>query len=613
MTDFATGRRGVTYLRPVLSTHRTAEFANEPAHPSSDQAVTTFETWFGSTDAPLFGSVHVPASGRARGAAVLCAPLGKEHITTYRGMRQLAERLAAAGLMVLRFDYRGQGDSSGDQLDPEAVAGWTSSIAQAVDYVRAAGADRVSLVGLRAGALLASQVAASVGHLESVVLWDPVLSGRSYMREQRALYKMTIGDDDPSDESVSILGAVFDPTSAAHLESLRIAADDIATAAAPVLCLVRPEELDSRPVRKLVEATNAELDVAPSQNAFVNPPSFVFSVPTGTVDHLARWISKHQGAGTSDVTPRRWDTARVHVRPDGVEVYESIEYRGPEQLLAISTHVESRSDCDAQVVMHGTASEHRIGPVRLWVESARRIATTSVGAIRFDRRGTGDSETVAHNESTSPMSVKAREDVAGIVGSLDVPATRTLHVGMCSGSWHSAYAADRFGAAAVVLVNTVAWSLKRKRLPVKAANVTAMNSKVASGLFVVAKRVRNAGRTAAKKIPYPVWRAMGSAGVIEVPETMLDSLLSKDIRVEVMLSPEDVDHFRIQRGESGLRRLRARGSDPHVDVYAEGDHSLYHRDLRGTVASRILTTVAEVFDAEVDVPQPAVSIPAHAL
>ncbi|GGG28227.1 hypothetical protein GCM10007304_47560 [Rhodococcoides trifolii] len=613
MTDFAVGPRSIKHITPAVSIDRTAEFTNDPARSTSSRAVTSFETWFGPSDAPLFGSVHLPSSGEARGAAVLCAPLGKEHITTYRGMRQLAERLSAAGLMVLRFDYRGQGDSSGDQLDPESVSNWLSSIEQAVGYVRAAGADRVSLVGLRAGALLASQVAATVGPLESVVLWDPVLSGRSYMREQRALYKMTIGDDDPADASVSILGAVFDPEGAARLESLRIAADDVASTSAPVLCLVRPEDLDSRPVRKLVETTSATLDVAPSQSAFVNPPSFVFSVPTDTVDHVALWISQHQGDATSAVAPSRSDTARVHVRPDGVEVFESIEYRGRDHLLAITTHVESRHDSDAQVVMHGTASEHRIGPVRLWVESARRIATSGVGAIRFDRRGTGDSETVAVNESTSPMSVKAREDVASIVGSLEVPTSSTVHVGMCSGSWHSAYAAQQFGAAAVVLVNTVAWSLRRKRQPVKAATVTAMDSKVASGLFVVAKRVRNAGRVAAKKIPYPVWRAMGSAGVIEVPETMLDSLLSKGVRVEVMLSPDDVAHFRTQRGEPGLQRLRSRGSDPHVDVYAEGDHSLYHRDLRGTVSNRILTTVAEVFDAKVDVPQPPVSITARAL
>jgi pimeloyl-ACP methyl ester carboxylesterase len=61
---------------------------------------------------------------------------------------------------VLRFDFRGCGDSEGD----EAVAGtdaWRDDIGTAVEELkRRAGAARVALAGLRLGGTLAAQAAA---------------------------------------------------------------------------------------------------------------------------------------------------------------------------------------------------------------------------------------------------------------------------------------------------------------------------------------------------------------------------------------------------------------------------------------------------------------------
>ena len=62
-----------------------------------------------------FGWLH-PAAGN-RGV-VLCAPHGYEELCVHRQWASLAERLAAAGLPTLRFDYRGTGNSVGDDEEP---------------------------------------------------------------------------------------------------------------------------------------------------------------------------------------------------------------------------------------------------------------------------------------------------------------------------------------------------------------------------------------------------------------------------------------------------------------------------------------------------------------
>ena len=141
--------------------------------------------FFGTGKRQLFGAYspgHV--AGSARRAVVLCPPWGHEYIRAHRSMRQLAERLAAAGVHVLRFDYYGTGDSAGD-LTEASADGWEDDILTAVQELRdTADARRVGLVGLRLGGSLAARVAEKhPKDVESLVLWDPIVHGSNYVQE----------------------------------------------------------------------------------------------------------------------------------------------------------------------------------------------------------------------------------------------------------------------------------------------------------------------------------------------------------------------------------------------------------------------------------------------
>jgi pimeloyl-ACP methyl ester carboxylesterase len=113
---------------------------------------------------------------------LLCHPWGPEYIHAYRAVRQLAKLLSAAGLHVMRFDYYGTGDSAGDSAAGDPAA-WGQDIRAALAELRdMAETARVSLVGLRLGASLAAEVAAQPeSAIESLVLWDPVISGADYL------------------------------------------------------------------------------------------------------------------------------------------------------------------------------------------------------------------------------------------------------------------------------------------------------------------------------------------------------------------------------------------------------------------------------------------------
>lgn len=138
---------------------------------------------FGTSAAHLYGVYQPAEPGSARSECiVLCSPFGQEAIRAHRSLRQLAADLSRLGYDVLRFDYRGTGDSAGDMREVSA-SDWLEDIVQAREELRdISGASRISLLGLRMASVLAAQVAKS-SSARRLVLWDPVESGQAYLDE----------------------------------------------------------------------------------------------------------------------------------------------------------------------------------------------------------------------------------------------------------------------------------------------------------------------------------------------------------------------------------------------------------------------------------------------
>jgi pimeloyl-ACP methyl ester carboxylesterase len=82
----------------------------------------------------------------------------------------------------MRFDYQGSGDSFGE-LEEMAVSDWLDDIALVEREGREISGSRVvHLVGVRAGSLLACKAASVLPAVKRVVVWDPVIDGRDYVR-----------------------------------------------------------------------------------------------------------------------------------------------------------------------------------------------------------------------------------------------------------------------------------------------------------------------------------------------------------------------------------------------------------------------------------------------
>src|SRR5215467_5624104 len=92
--------------------------------------------YFGGEGRKLYGCFHGPTQkGAPRCAVLICQPLGHEYVNSHRALRQLAVRLADAGIPVLRFDYFGCGDSSGE-AEQGSITRWLEDVSTAVAELR---------------------------------------------------------------------------------------------------------------------------------------------------------------------------------------------------------------------------------------------------------------------------------------------------------------------------------------------------------------------------------------------------------------------------------------------------------------------------------------------
>jgi exosortase A-associated hydrolase 2 len=144
--------------------------------------------FFKREDASLFGLLHSPTGDVAKTGFVVSHSFAEEKLWSHRVIVSFARALARRGYPVLRFDYMGAGDSTGDTPDTSLDSHRADFVAAVNELTqRVPALERVGVVGLRFGAAIAALVAEQ-GAPEKLrngplILWDPVLDGDAYFQE----------------------------------------------------------------------------------------------------------------------------------------------------------------------------------------------------------------------------------------------------------------------------------------------------------------------------------------------------------------------------------------------------------------------------------------------
>lgn len=378
------------------------------------------------------GWLHTAEGDRG---VVMCAAMGYEGLCSHHSWRTLADRLAAAGLPTLRFDYPGEGDSLDEADDSELLERWRASIRDAVAWMRRTiGVRDVALVGLRLGASLAAEV----GGVEHLVQIAPVVKGQSYLRELKVMSRMLAASggaqhEPGAENEIALEGYVV---SASTIDTIKKI--DLTRLAAPPAqrILVMPEPA-SRLLPDYVarlEALGAKPAVRDLENfAALTPAPLPAPPPLADFEALATFLGEGVGRAAT-VTPP----------PSGLAAEAFVEQAmrfGPDQSL-VGVLCLPRGEPKATVVLLNTGANYHVGCGRSAVIHARALARMGVASLRMDSLGIGESDPVPGG----PRSVLYREErAADVSAALDMLLARGLAdvslAGVCSGATLAMFAA----------------------------------------------------------------------------------------------------------------------------------------------------------------------------
>jgi dienelactone hydrolase len=411
-----------------------------------------------------FGWLH-PAIGD-RGV-VICNPLGHEAMWLHAAMRDLAERISARGISVLRFDYLGTGDSTDldGALRPDA---WVDEALEAVHYMKSVtGVERVSLAGFRFGATVAA-LASQRTEIESLALFAPAVSMRLFLREMGVLHQAWrhtagFGDGDAVTPAGArdILGHRFNAAALETLGNLDLRKEPAPPVKRVLLAHSGPRD-PSYALGAHYEANGIEVgSVAFDNYVQVLQPPWMTELPEAMLSAATDWLSD------GPVAPARTPERAIEANP-AIVTSGAIEY--PLQIAQgrifgmLCEPVARRTPPEQMpvVLIANTAATHHVGDGRFGVELGRQLAAQGFASLRVDTAGIGDC--AGAPQLCVPGHTVMDEmgaDLSVAVDWLSARGYRNIVVfGICAGAYSGLEAARQNRAVrGLVMVNPVSLNL----------------------------------------------------------------------------------------------------------------------------------------------------------
>lgn len=353
---------------------------------------------------------------------LIAPPLAYEYFNSHATLKTLADRLAARGYTVVRFDYRGTGDSAGAAWDLDRVTCWRQSVSDVAQAMRDAGCTRLHVVGLRLGATLALELPG----IDDAVAWAPVLSGKRWMRELRMLGIPT------QRPGFVFAGTVFSDDTVSAMATVNLTR----TSAKRVLLLQRPAAPLTTLETQLREANvEVTLDNAEGTDAFLDQPSEDAVVPSALLERIATWLTPAE-PGKLAFRPQE----RTQIPWSGESVEESfVEVAGMPAIRG-----NGRPGYPT-VLFLNSGSEVHIGPGRAWVEFGRAFNRAGFHTLRVDWPGWGEN---VERDIGRPYDRHSFDATLALVEAL--PGERVILSGLCAGAWTAVKAAQTAEVAGVL-------------------------------------------------------------------------------------------------------------------------------------------------------------------
>lgn len=553
--------------------------------------MTVTQVWFGTPLRPLAGWYHLPDDGYVRGGVVICPPFGMEAASAGSSLRQLAELLASAGFGALRLNYDGTGDSAGDDRDDGRLDAWLASIRSGLDFLREGGHAWLSVVGLRLGATLAAREIARNSGVDALVLWDPCVTGRTFLREQRLLLQLVSeesGEDD--DGSAFGPGITFTRATVEELSALELQRD-LGEVSGRVQLLTRRNNRSGAALAAEVARPGLDWREVSGQEELVGVEPALAEIPTDTLSGIVTWLAQHAPSDLAGVLTARAESAAVGYHEASGQIVEHAVSLGPDRQFGICTEPSIRTYSTSIIFLNAGVLDH-VGPSRLWVELSRRWAALGFRSYRIDSGGVGESPPHPGMSDVETRYLLGSKQVEEVIAEISSGNPRdVLLVGLCAGGYRAMEAGSAQHVLAVFLVNPSFALRPPAECPTSSHTAEAARTGRLAGWYSALEQLKPVVPIA-RKAPDFIWRVMNRVGVRSSEAERILDLVAQGIYPVVL---GNVDDMRVYtRGRKARLRHREREGRLKMVTLGSVDHTVFGPMARRRVADVLTDQLVEV-------------------
>lgn len=349
----------------------------------------------------LLAFYHPPNEGIAvRGGLLVVQPFAEEMNRCRAMVTMQALELAQLGYGCLVLDPFGTGDSAGD-FSEATWQGWRADLLRGVDWLEQHGPGCQTVWGLRLGALMAAQLATELPQVQRLLLWQPVVSGKTYWTQFlriRIAAEMGQADGVKTTEDLR--------QRSARGECVEVSGFEVGSALALQLdALTMPDGLALKGKQLHWFEVLADADaVVPRANAKLAESLQAQGVPVTVVPVTgAPFWQVHE----REVAPllieattklaSAWPASRANERHHPPRAPASEQAECPIAFACIDTELSAVMHSGAAdaavgvVIVVAGGPQYRAGAHRQFVLLARMFAGHGYPVLRFDLRGMGDS------------------------------------------------------------------------------------------------------------------------------------------------------------------------------------------------------------------------------
>ena len=563
-----------------------------------------------------FGWFH-PSWGDV--GVLLCPGVGRDARGGYAPLRVLAEALAARGYPGLRLEYPGTGDAD-DLTDQDPVEAWRASVHRAADRLRQRGVRQLVFCGIRLGGLLAGVTSGERDDVAALILIDPVVSGRRYLRElsvEGAFASEVPGSDEAWPE---LDGSRLPEGPHSFLHRLSLL------------------KLDSRPAARALLLTEPGAPIAALEERLHGLGT---DVGTGPLDPLLETDQTGRARPMSDLTrivdwlaatlpvlatPRPCPAAAPMAGWTTPELSEQGLRYGSDQ-SRFGVLCRPRHDALPGFVLmigNGGAVPHH-GYAGFGVRLARTLARAGFASFRFDYAGLGDSGNAPGDAYPHVFETDRTGDAALTIEALRGSGfTRFAAGGLCSGAyhaWRAGLADERIEAVIMLNPSTFFWREGQDYAQFIRNNTRSTQFYVATmmggrgwrrllrGELNVGRAVRTvrthalrrAAAVAAQAAELVGWQARDS------PRRAMRQLSGRGVQTLLVMGTIDagLDVLQAYFGPGG--RWLARLPNTKLAIMPGADHSLTRRGMQDAVAGVVAAFLRERLLTQASAPSAGVS------